>query len=369
MSTVIRNGQHGFVWPDGLPECVVCDRPANDPIHVTPARGGGASLLGLEQVADDRSTPHLPSRAHAYAMRSGLGVVTRIPCQVCAGTLSDARHPVGAPSGMISPGPIARLEPPTLAKEQAFVAEIGNRIVFAGRGSSDVDQALLPTDVLEQFRQRSAVDSGNVWIMGRYVEAERANRNAAFWSSGDLEFGAPSVAHGPINWLHEEKHIIGAIAASELVQVEREAADDGGVGNHIVALGAVWPAIYPNEVKAIQRASEKGSLWYSMECVSREVACLYDGCGNVPTYRAYMTERETARCDHMKQGAARRFVDPVFLGAGIIVPPVRPGWANADARVLMPQAAAMAERQAAAFEGMTTSDSELLVAQLMAFVE
>jgi hypothetical protein len=61
-------------------------------------------------------------------------------------------------------------------------------------------------------------------------------------------------------------------------------------------------------------------------------------------------------------------VDPIFGGAGIIVPPVRPGWANAQVQVIMPEATGLAERQAAAFGGMTTTEAETLVAQILSSV-
>jgi hypothetical protein len=85
--------------------------------------------------------------------------------------------------------------------------------------------------------------------------------------------------------------------------------------------------------------------------------------------------KQEARCDHMREGMPRRFVDPTFGGAGIIVPPVRPGWANAEVRVLhasqwpvSAEAARLAERQAASFGGMTTSEAEQVVAQILASV-
>jgi hypothetical protein len=129
-------------------------------------------------------------------------------------------------------------------------------------------------------------------------------------------------------------------------------------------LGAIWSHIWPQEANVIQRASENGKLWASMECVSQEVACL--ACDKTMSYPDYM--KQEARCDHMREGMPRRFVDPTFGGAGIIVPPVRPGWTNAEVRVLMPEAARLAERQAASFGGMTTSEAEQVVAQILASV-
>ena len=51
--------------------------------------------------------------------------------------------------------------------------------------------------------------------------------------------------------------------------------------------------------------------------------------------------------------------------AGIIVPPTEPGWANADARVLMPKAEALVERNAAAFTDASDEDAVRVVAALM----
>lgn len=350
---------HGFVWPAGMPPCGMCDSPASDTIHITPGvidpilRPIAASV-----AVKDLSGP--PRRAHAYVMKGG--TAANIPCLACNQPISSSLHPVGMPSGVLHQTAAAD----NGRRQTAFVGEIGDRLVFAARGRTGAEN--LPPRVAEVFREKSAAETANLWISGRYVEADSPNRNAAYWSTEDLQIGQPSVAHGPINWLHEERHIIGAIAASEMVHVDRESAGEDGVGNHIVALGAVWPFVYPQEARIIADASGAGNLWFSMECVSRAVACLADDCSNEMTYADYMREK-ASRCDHMKDGAPRRFVDPVFEGAGIIVPPVRPGWAKADARVLMPQAAALAERQAAAFEGMPTSDAETLVAQLISAAE
>lgn len=358
---------HGFVWPSGMPACVMCGRDANDQIHVTPARTGGFPQMPM-LAADLSDNKRLPMRAHSYLMASP-NLANQVQCQACGSTLAAGVHAVGLPAGVMPAssnsgmyGGGGGLAPATLAKEQAFVAEVGHRLVFAAPATTDFTADQLPREVATAFQQASEKNPNNLWLAGRYVEADRPNRNAAFWSTEDLELGQPTVAHGPINWLHEEKHIIGAIAASEMVTVDREAAAATGVGNHIAALGAVWSYIYPAEARLVQQASENSKLWFSMECVSREVACLT--CDTSMDYRAYMDRSN--RCAHMTEGLPRRFVDPTFGGAAVIVPPVRPGWANADARVLMPQAAALAERQAASLTSLNTADAELLVAEILA---
>ena len=346
-----RSG-HGFVWPAGMPPCALCGSPAMDTIHVTPS-----PTAGMRMMAKVEHRGGLPRQSHAYVTPLG---TPKVLCLSCGGPLIDSRHPAGRPSGRLLAAAAQ-----TNVREAAFVAEVDGRLIFAGRGGLGAD--FLPTEMLDALRSKAATASANMWITGRYVEADAPNRNAAYWSTADLEVGQPTVAHGPINWLHEERHIIGAIADSKLV-LSRESAAEGEVGNHIVALGAIWPFIYPEEARMIRDASESNQLWFSMECVSRAIACLADDCEVELPYGDYMRQK-ASRCEHMNDGAPRRFIDPVFEGAGIIVPPVRPGWARADARVLMPQAAALAERQAAAFDGMETSSAEMLVAQLIASVE
>lgn len=365
---------HGFVWPAGLPNCAMCSRDANDSIHVTPHKGAGmgGSLMPLPraggQYALDRSTPHLPAQAHAF-MLSTPSLTNRVTCQACGNPLHSGIHAIGLSSGMVpmtnSPGLYAGGLTTTFAAQSAFVAEIGNRLVLAAPVTTTFGEGQLPREVASAWEKARADNPYYMWIAGRYVEADTPNRNAAYWSTADLEIGQPTVTHGPINWLHEEKHIIGAIAGSEMVHVDKETASTTGVGNHIVMLGALWSHIYPQEAEVIQRASEDGKLWASMECVSQEVACLV--CTKAMTYADYM--HQESRCDHMRDGAPRRFVDPTFGGAGIIVPPVRPGWANADVRVQMANATEYVERQAASFSGMTALEAEEVVAQVLLYAQ
>jgi hypothetical protein len=353
---------HGFVWPDGLPPCGQCGMPASNQLHVTPSPGALVSSYATMAASEaPKSLSPTYTRSHPYVLSRGLA--ENIRCVACNGTLHDSSHPIGMPSGRLQI-PAPQTAAVVAEKEVAFVANIGDRIVLATRGRVDTMDDLPATLAALASTKREA-QSANLWIAGRYVEAERANRNMAYWSADDLQLGQPTVDHGPINWLHQERHIIGALAYSEYVPVEREAAAESGVGSHIAALGALWPWIAREETGAIRDASENGRLWFSMECVSREVACMEDGCGHSVEYKPYMKTQETSRCEHMKAGGVRRFVDPIFEGAGIIVPPTEPGWANAEARVLMPKAEALVERNAAAFSGASDEDAVRVVAALM----
>ncbi len=298
--------------------------------------------------------------------------------------------------------------------------------------------------IREQANQHA--NPGFQYLHGRFVEAERANRNGAFWSTEDLQLGKPTVAGGPLNWLHQERHVIGTLLSADLVspredaaEYDREVARDFStkerkklagqgkamkdqsfpikneqdlknairlagnakdpaaarrhiirraralgltrlipdswtketaavdIGNHIVADAAVWRFLYPAESDLVQRASESRELWYSMECVSKHVQCMetadHAGCGETFEYATYMTDREKC-CEHLRNGGgARRFVEPVFLGGAVILPPVRPGWSNATAEVAR-EAARVTEQYELA-NSLTRPEAEGMVAQLL----
>lgn len=265
-------------------------------------------------------------------------------------------------------------------RQRAFVTQVNGKLIITGpaRTFAEPDESM-PRELAAQWERASAANPHFMWLEGKYVEANRPNRNMAMWNGEDLELGEPTIAHGPLNMLHAERHIVGTIAAAKLVVPDRtprqgadpvrQAAGFEDEPNHIRALSAVWRYLFPYEARQIARASDDRKLWYSMECVSQQVACLATDCSHTQTYADYMT-RPFTRCQHVKEGGARRFADPHFLGGGIIIPPIRPGWAGANATV-MRQAAMLAERQAAAFEGsgLSTSEAEQMVAQIIRFSE
>ena len=219
-------------------------------------------------------------------------------------------------------------------------------------------------------------------LSGRLVEAEKANLNGAFWSHGDLEFGLPSVALGPLNWLHQERKVVGVLTQAQLIKAESEQANitttngisyststnlplSRPVNPYIRADAVLWKWLYPGEAREVAQAAEARQLWYSMECVARRIECVGEnGCGKVVDYR----ERSSANaCSHMREHSAhRRLIDPIFQGAAIIVPPVKPGWADADLSVTR-QAAALVEKQEIDLPGLSTAQAEAMVAQVVAY--
>jgi 8-oxo-dGTP pyrophosphatase MutT (NUDIX family) len=208
------------------------------------------------------------------------------------------------------------------------------------------------------------------WLQGRYVGAERPNRNGALWETSDLQHGFPTVAYGPLNYLHEERRVIGSIVDAKLVpgtgmngDVRAEAAET--IDPHIAVLAGAWRWIYPAEVYSMQAAADSGILALSMECVADEVQCAGDdGCGQSFPYDRFIAGDS---CAHLKQrGSVKRMVRPTFLGAGVIVPPARPGWPDADARMMAIDLAEGAYAQAGSPD-VPTSQWETLVAQVVRY--
>lgn len=321
-------------------------------IHPKPHPGHAAET---EVIARNKRSPLARSKHpfHPAAYPSSAGY-TR--CLICGNTTpQDAMCPgVGGPAATVTePAPGAVAAPALAAQEtvKAFVTEVDGHTLITAR--ADV---LVPAEKANAHFLR---------ISGRFVGADTPNRNKAYWSSADLELGQHTVANGPLNWLHEARHVIGTIDKASFHPAAESAADAGPVQPHIQAGAVIWKWIYPDEAYVVQAASEAGKLWYSMECISDTVQCIGDGgCGAEAAYLDYC-KGINGTCEHMIQrSGVRRFNNPTFLGGAIIVPPARPGWADADVQV---QAAAIAEQayDQAGRPDMPATEWEQLMAQVL----
>ncbi len=282
-----------------------------------------------------------------------------------AGTLFVSDRPTVSDMDATPLAPVASEE-----TAKAFVADINGKTLITG-----------PATTIAAMKDPTVEDitaAHMLWMHGRFVGAETPNRNGALWSAGDLQMAKGTVTNGPLNWLHDARHVIGTLAKADYVDPRPQLAGRSGQGvqlasgpaePHITATAAIWKWLYPDEAYVIQQASDQQTLWYSMECISKEVSCVGErGCGNTTSYSDYMAG---AACEHVIQRASvRRFVNPVFLGGAVIVPPTRPGWAEADASVLS-SANSLAE---AAFDqagrpDVSSSDWEQLMGQLVKFAQ
>lgn len=234
--------------------------------------------------------------------------------------------------------------PPAVAPWSPVVSTIGGRTIITAPAT---------TERAAMWGEPPNPNPHMLWMQGRFVGAEVPNKNNALWSIADLQMGKPTVAHGPLNWLHQDRHVIGTIADSQFVPSRTaQTADAVPEGQplpvpeaHITALAAIWRWLYPDEASVVEMASESGMLAYSMECISQQVECVRDeakdyGCGQ---QFSYLDFSQGNTCAHLQDRASvRRLVNPTFLGGAVIVPPTKPGWGAANASVLR-QAAAMAE--------------------------
>jgi hypothetical protein len=223
----------------------------------------------------------------------------------------------------------------------------------------------LGADAQAKWEKANAANEAYLYIQGRYVEADNPNRNLAYWSAEDLQIGQPSVVNGPLNWLHSERHIVGVLTDSRIVDREHAAE---GVGTHIQATSALWRFLYPDEASVVEKASLDNALWYSMECTSETVTCMdtpgRPGCGETFSYAAAV--RKEGVCSHIREkSSVRRYGNPTFLGAAVIVPPVTPAWGSADAAVQ--RQAAMTVERASLTEQMSKKDAEAMVSMLLQY--
>jgi hypothetical protein len=243
------------------------------------------------------------------------------------------------------------------------VLEVGGRTLLAAP-VKPFTTAELPPETADSWSELAMSNPHMRFVAGRYVEGERANRNGALWSAGDLEFGALGVRGGPLNWLHQQTKVVGTLLDAALIQPSTEAA--ATARPYIATVAALWPWVHPKEVAAYVDFAEAGKAYQSMECVAERVGC--GECGAEFPYLQTVAAKDTV-CVHIRErSATRRFINPSFLGAGTIVAPVEPGWDSAHVAI-MPTASRLAEAASAgAPESMSTSEFEHLVAAVLASV-
>lgn len=180
----------------------------------------------------------------------------------------------------------------------------------------------LPREFASEF-QKVELNPSFMWVAGRYVQANNINKNGQYWSTEDLESGQYTIQYVPLNLNHKSEPV-GVFVETKIV--ERESATSEGLVPEIQALALLWAANYPAVATMVRDAHEKKQLHFSMECVSEKIQCLT--CENEYPYRA----RAHETCEHLAASAKapRRYINPVFLGGALVLPPETPGWADAD---------------------------------------
>lgn len=360
----------------------------------------------------------------------------------------------------------------------------GNRSFFMGAQAHLIDD---DRETASTWASKHVVHNpAYSWVIGRFVESDRANNNRQLFSLKGLQMAQPSIQHAPMNMNHNNRRVVGAFVASELLYPtagpveeakefspekrdklakEGKAQSDGSypienesdlknaiqafgrsknpsatkahikkranalglssllpaewsmdmeemdspkcencgadmvmssegemecpmcgedpeddedtedakkkkdsecasaltasLNPYIESLGVVWRHYFPEEHMLIARAHQEGSLYYSMECVPSHVQCTGDG-GCEQTFE-YAGRISPTYCDHLNKTTSDKFlINPHFTAGAIIVPPVSPGWANADIHSLVAKQAELAER---VYEGVKEELPHLDAAQ------
>jgi len=162
------------------------------------------------------------------------------------------------------------------------------------------------------------------WIVGNYVEADSANSNGQYWSLDDLRIKSMSVTNGPMNIGHVHNDIVGTYVAAELLYPSQPEANA-----YVETIAAMWKYYFPEENAIVEAAFRDGTLFQSMECIADTITCVGSevACGATMAYNGPYGDY----CEHINAGTAARQMDnPQFLGGGLIIPPLAPGWNNAE---------------------------------------
>lgn len=169
------------------------------------------------------------------------------------------------------------------------------------------------------------------WVLGRFVEADKANKNRQYWALDQLRMAQPSIQYAPMNMLHRPHQIVGAFVDTEMIYPTDEQAAESHP--YIDALGVFYSYYFPEALHLIEHAHATGSLYFSMECVAKDIVCAGDtGCGKS---FAYEGPKHPSYCEHLNDGLSiKQLEEPHFLAGALIVPPEKPGWPGAEVNEL-----------------------------------
>lgn len=209
----------------------------------------------------------------------------------------------------------------------AFLEEIDGKFYATAEAYIVESPKDLPREMASAFPDKGSLNPSFLWVAGRFVQANQANKNGHFWSYDDLQVGEASIKYTPMNVLHKWDQPVGTFVETKIVhrQDKLETATERLLPE-IQALGVLWAANFPGVATQARAAHAANKLWYSMECVAEKKQCLE--CDEVFAFAAQPHEV----CPHLaaKANAPRRFINPVFLGGALIFPPEAPAWQDAD---------------------------------------
>jgi hypothetical protein len=212
------------------------------------------------------------------------------------------------------------------------------------------------------------------WILGNFVQAETPNSNGHIVTTADLKDAMKTIPHKPLNINHQAGRRVGTYTAAEMVYPTGESAADSVAEPPIVeALAAFWHYYEPEIWPAVQMAHADGHLFFSMETVPKEITCKgkgdYAGCD--ATFE-YAGRTSPTYCDHLNEVASRKVLHrPQYTAGALIIPPVKPGWKQANVKEiskLVEEQAEQSERVYAEIAAETPHNDPRTVERIMAFL-
>jgi hypothetical protein len=186
-----------------------------------------------------------------------------------------------------------------------------------------VDPSSLPREVASAL-PATQFNPSFMWVAGRYVQANVANLNGHIWDPKELEKSEYSIRFTPLNVNHKIREPVGTLVATKFMQ--RIGAADGLDAPEVQALAVLWAANFPDVAQAVRAAHGDRKLFLSMEAVAEKRVCAT--CGREFAFATPVGDA----CEHLAGNprAPRRFVNTVFLGGALVLPPDRPAWKSAE---------------------------------------
>ena len=86
------------------------------------------------------------------------------------------------------------------------------------------------------------------WILGKYVEADKANSNKQFWSFAELQNSQETIKNTPLNMLHAPRAIVGHFVDAEMMHPTQA----GEYHPFIEALSAFYAYYFPKELQVVE---------------------------------------------------------------------------------------------------------------------
>jgi hypothetical protein len=211
-----------------------------------------------------------------------------------------------------------------------FQYEGRNRIYF-GAQATLLDGDTFNREMASEWATKHIrLNPAHSWILGKFVEAEKANKNQQYFPLESL-VGNPTVINSPMNVNHNPNRIIGSFVANEVIYPTGEEADDQPTNPFMETLAVFWKYYFPGVYADTQKAANEGGIFYSMECIPRAVATV-GGADDSVEYPYQGRQHPTYPTELNERSVPMKLIDPHFVGGALVLPPENPAWSGADAK-------------------------------------